>query len=325
MDTQYLDGIWYHQMKLTSKNLLSIGYFATMLTLTLTRVLFSTDIVTIERNSLFTVIAQLVAMGVVPIIFTVLSSKRQTDREYVSSIVRIGRKTSAKVWIAVLALGVVQLMLNGIFSSAWQNLLKMIGFTQSHGDPTTYDTTSALVLGILMTGILPAIFEEITHRGMLLSAVDDGNSFKAIALSSIAFALMHQNVLQQAHTLVGGIVFGMVALFTGNILCSMLLHAINNIWVVLTTYASTHGGIFGDIQNFLIEFYFGAELWLKVLLTVVVVVIGLGAGVYIYKHRVERKPQLNTPPDTIDKVSYISAILLGLGGVVMTFVWGLMR
>ena len=294
-----------------------------MLTLTLIRVLFALDIFEVDTSSLFSVLAQFLAMGIVPITFTVLASRRQRDRDYFASTMRIGVKTPAKIWIAVVVLGIAQLMLNGIFSSAWQSLLDMIGFTQPHTIVNTYSTTSALIVGVLLTGILPAIFEEITHRGMLMSAVGRENSLSTILLSSLAFALMHQNILQQAHTFVGGVVFGMVALYTGNILCAMLLHAMNNIYVVLSTHATYNGGIIAEVQKFFTDLYFGGEIWLRVLLTVIVVSATVLAGVYLYKRRVPTPT--STPMTAMDRVFFGSALILGLGGVVMTLVAGLLR
>ncbi|MBR7160170.1 MAG: CPBP family intramembrane metalloprotease [Clostridia bacterium] len=310
-------------MKLTAKNLLFAGYFATMLTLTLIRVLFALDIFEVETSSLFSVLAQFVAMGIVPITFTILSSSRQRDRGYFASTMRIGERTPIKIWIAVVVLGIAQLMLNGISSNVWQSMLDVIGFTKPHSIPNTYSTTSALIVGILLTGILPAIFEEITHRGMLMSAVGRESSLSTILISALAFALMHQNIVQQAHTFVGGVIFGMVALYTGNILCAMLLHAMNNIYVVLTTHATYNGGIMADIQKFFVDLYFGGEAWVRVLLTALVVSATVVAGVYIYKHRVPTTP--TTPMSSVDKVFFSSALILGLGGVVMTLVAGLLR
>ena len=294
-----------------------------MLALTLIRVLFALDIFKVETSALFSVLAQFVAMGIVPITFTILASKRQSSRDYFASTMRIGVRTPLKLWIAVIVLGIAQLMLNGIFSSAWQGVLDMIGFTAPHTIPNTYSTTSALIVGILLTGILPAVFEEITHRGMLMSAIGRESSLPTLLLSAIAFALMHQNVLQQAHTLVGGVIFGMVALYTGNILCAMLLHAMNNIYVVLSTHATYNGGIIAEVQKFFANLYFGAEMWLRVLLTALVVSVTLLAGVYLYKHRVPTTP--SAPMSSMDKVFFVSALILGLGGVVMTLVAGLIR
>ena len=89
---------------------------------------------------------------------------------------------------------------------------------------------------LLVTALMPGIFEEFLFRGAILYNLLPYGKAPAIIISSVFFGLMHQNPSQFLYTTVAGIVLAWIAVETGSLLCSMLAHIANNAYSVLQTY-----------------------------------------------------------------------------------------
>ena len=89
-------------------------------------------------------------------------------------------------------------------------------------------------VGVLFViGVLPAIFEEILFRGLLLKGLRSFGEVGVVLLCGGLFALFHQNPAQTLYQFCCGVAFAYVALKSGSILPTILSHFINNA-VVLT-------------------------------------------------------------------------------------------
>ncbi len=119
----------------------------------------------------------------------------------------------------------------GIVISAYINGVSMI-FFQNH-------TAASLSFGaqykwesILVYAFLPAVVEEIIFRGCILRGI--GGAGKGILVSAVLFALLHMNINQMCYALFMGLFFGVVVLVTGNVLSSLIMHFVFNLFSVLT-------------------------------------------------------------------------------------------
>jgi len=79
--------------------------------------------------------------------------------------------------------------------------------------------------------IVGPIVEEFVFRGFLLSRLTEKYGAKvAVALSSIAFGIMHSDMI-------GGVVFGvimsLIAIRTDSLLIPILLHVVNNLFALI--------------------------------------------------------------------------------------------
>ena len=81
--------------------------------------------------------------------------------------------------------------------------------------------------------VLPAVVEEIAIRGIVLQPLRRYGDWFAIIASSLIFSLMHGNMVQIPYTLAAGIIFGVVAVSTGSLWPSIVLHFLNNLFSVL--------------------------------------------------------------------------------------------
>ena len=115
--------------------------------------------------------------------------------------------------------------------------------------------TAALVLCTVVIGPLA---EEVFSRGFMLSALAPYGKGFAVVVSSLLFALGHTSLIKFASTFLLGLVLGYVALKTGSIKTSFVLHAINNGLVELCTTAETFSPTVGNWMYLFVYFAFGA-------------------------------------------------------------------
>ncbi|MBQ8415598.1 MAG: CPBP family intramembrane metalloprotease [Clostridia bacterium] len=92
-----------------------------------------------------------------------------------------------------------------------------------------------ILLQFVTVSIVPGFCEEILFRGAILTACLPFGRSRAIIISSVLFALMHQNAEQIFYTFVAGVILGIVYERTGSIWSCILLHVCNNFVSVIET------------------------------------------------------------------------------------------
>lgn len=92
-----------------------------------------------------------------------------------------------------------------------------------------------ILLQFVTVSIVPGFCEEILFRGAILAACLPFGRSRAIIISSVLFALMHQNAEQIFYTFVAGVILGIVYERTGSIWNCILLHVCNNFVSVIET------------------------------------------------------------------------------------------
>ncbi len=82
---------------------------------------------------------------------------------------------------------------------------------------------------LLVLALLPAICEELTYRGFIFGGLlRNGGAMRAVILSSLFFGLAHSFLQQSIAATLMGLMLGIIAWRTGSILCTMLIHVVNN-------------------------------------------------------------------------------------------------
>lgn len=112
-----------------------------------------------------------------------------------------------------------------------------------------------IVLNFILMAIVPGFCEEFLFRGAILENCLPFGRTKAIIISSLLFAMMHQNIEQILYTFVAGIVLGLIYERTGSIWNCTILHILNNFISVLetTVYAKLGNSMEGNLALLLIE------------------------------------------------------------------------
>ena len=128
------------------------------------------------------------------------------------------------------------LMQFGLLSLSELNTL-FLSFLASFG----YESTPILLpsldgfgyVGVLVVvALLPAIFEEIIFRGLLLKGLRPFGTLGMILISGALFSLYHQNPAQTIYQFCCGAAFAFVAVKSGSFLPTVLSHFLNNALII---------------------------------------------------------------------------------------------
>lgn len=82
---------------------------------------------------------------------------------------------------------------------------------------------------LLVLALLPACCEELTFRGFIFGGLLRNNGvMRAIICSAILFGLAHSFLQQSIAAGIMGLLLGVIAWRTGSVVCTMLIHVVNN-------------------------------------------------------------------------------------------------
>jgi len=337
---------------MTERSKLLLVYFISMVGLALLNVFTNLIPSTASDNAMdltYSLISQIVCMGLIPF-FGAIWARRREDEKFPQAVDRLLTDYRYKsklnpvcilllIPMAISFFGVTRLM-----SSITVMILSILQYKFPISAGTIYTSAWDIIPQLLLTALLPAIFEEFTHRGLAMDALSRrGNEVSTVLLSGLLFALMHTNILQCFYAFVGGCVFGYLVLRSNSIIPSMVLHFCNNGLSVLTEYSSQYpDGALGFLDRINSFFYastlrsllFGvilvANLFLFLFLCVVFVrycpkreevkpVTLIKGRVYIDAFRPDGKPKLS------DNVFLFATIVMTTMMTLSTYVWGVIR
>lgn len=90
-------------------------------------------------------------------------------------------------------------------------------------------------LSILALAIMPAVFEELAFRGVILSNYKSVSLLKAAFVSGLFFGLFHMDFYQMGYAVVAGVFFSFLVRYTNSIYASVLSHFLINVTQVIPT------------------------------------------------------------------------------------------
>ena len=131
----------------------------------------------------------------------------------------------------VLQIGLLSL---GELNSWFLEILKGVGYESEGIAVPSLDGFG--YFGVLFViAVLPAIFEEIFFRGILLKGLKGFGEVSAILICGALFSLYHKNPAQTAYQFVCGVAFALVAIRSGSILPTIVSHFLNNALIITMT------------------------------------------------------------------------------------------
>ncbi len=93
-------------------------------------------------------------------------------------------------------------------------------------------------LAFFVIAVIPAVCEEMLFRGTLLHSMKDlKKPWLIIILNGLVFGIAHLSSIKLVSVSLLGILFAYVVYQSGNLACSMILHCLNNGWVVIYSFA----------------------------------------------------------------------------------------
>lgn len=324
-------------------------YFGVVLMTLLLRITSALDVYSAlgveDSDAYFTCVVQLLIFGTMSICLYFLCVTRREGGGLKAIARDFGvKKLSGRNILRTLVLTFCMIVVASAFSYMWQYMLILIGFTHipSHTD---YSSVAILFKELALTALLPGIFEEIAHRGLIYAGYKE-IGWKFVIVSALLFSLMHQNIVQTGYTFLDGIMLALVMYYTGSIFPSMIMHFLNNAWSVIESYAAGRGGFF-EFINVIDRFLTGSAAGIAVSIVAVAVCAGLIVLMFVGMRRDAVKsgqiPDIPfyTPADgaTIEgkggksltvrplreDVPFIVTVIVGTVATLFSFAWGMMR
>ena len=100
-----------------------------------------------------------------------------------------------------------------------------------------------LPLFVLTTGVLPAFFEELVCRGMMLDGYRKTPLWYMLIIPALFFGLLHMNFQQISYAFLAGIFLAYLVHITGSIWASMTVHFIVNGFQSLLVWLMTQSSL----------------------------------------------------------------------------------
>lgn len=202
-------------------------------------------------------------------------------------------RVNINVVLISVVLGVLCFIINIAVSTLFNGILVFTGYQFPVGGGEADYSIGNFFLQLLLVCVMPALFEEFLHRGLVLQGIKHIGFKKAIVISSILFALLHLNIQQTAYAFVIGLIIGFVSVVAKNIWPAIIIHFVNNAIAVYIDFASANNWLFGDALDNLNEFLASNKLiviFLVVSLVMIVVVALLCLFVWLlYKQALVKK------------------------------------
>ena len=85
---------------------------------------------------------------------------------------------------------------------------------------------------VISLAIVPAVTEEVLFRGIMLTEYTSQGVFAAVLISSLAFAMGHFSFVRFPVYLFSGLVLAAVTFATRSLTASVIVHVLNNVFVV---------------------------------------------------------------------------------------------
>ena len=239
-----------------------------------------------DADVVYSLVSQIVCMGALPL--CVLLALGRSAPKDTFRLMRYKLPRDARSCLLI-CLGLILLITPFTMAfNALTNLLFIVfGYKRAPLVGTIYLGVGDFFAMLAITALLPAVFEEFTHRGVLLSGLEYRSSERtAILFSAVLFGLMHTNPSQMIFATFGGIVFAYVVIKCDSILPAMCAHFANNAISVLLDYSS-------QTQNALGVWYdkmSGTDLW-QVALTFAVLALSLFGMVRLMQFAARKAPK----------------------------------
>ncbi len=96
-------------------------------------------------------------------------------------------------------------------------------------------SAAAVIMTIIFVAVIPAFSEELVFRGLMLKGAEYFGKLQAVLVTAAAFSLYHMSPAQTVYQFIIGVIYGLVAIKSGSVIPTMILHFLNN-FIIITIY-----------------------------------------------------------------------------------------
>ncbi len=170
---------------------------------------------------------------------------------------------------AMILEGMLIFILLAIANSLVLGVLGKMGISFPPQSLEKVDSRVTLLLYFIFSAVIPAIFEELFIRGIVVNLLLPNGRRFAILASAVLFTVMHTQVQTFIPVFGAGVVLACIYLYTGNIFASMALHFVNNAYSFIMMYMQqrvngiSSMGFASFLMMFIIVGGISSAMWLK--------------------------------------------------------------
>ncbi len=147
------------------------------------------------------------------------------------------RKAAVTLTMALIPVTLLTTFVINFISTIFQEIT---GIAFSGGSDIEIYSLPEFIMAVLSIDVAPAIVEEFAIRGVVLQSLRRYGDKFAIIVSAVLFSLIHGNMVQIPYTLFAGLYFGYLAVRTGSLWPSIILHFINNFYSVIAMWLTSN-------------------------------------------------------------------------------------
>ncbi len=147
------------------------------------------------------------------------------------SIMMIKPAVSLKSFILITCAGLISIPLCSAVSEITVKTMQRADLGVSTTDAP--NGAFATLIFILAHVIIAPILEELLFRGLILERLRRYGDVFSVLTSAMMFSLLHSSLQSFPSAFVSGIIFGLIAIWTGSFLAPTIIHALNNALSVL--------------------------------------------------------------------------------------------
>lgn len=107
---------------------------------------------------------------------------------------------------------------------------------------------ASVVSTIIFVALIPAVMEESVFRGLMLKGAENFGKIQAVLVTAAAFSLYHMSPSQTIYQFVIGVIYGFVALSSGSVIPTTILHFLNNFIIIVIYYFFPSFKIEGSVK-----------------------------------------------------------------------------
>lgn len=242
------------------------------------------------------------------------------------------RKCDIRICLMSVLLGITVLGVAQFLSALWLIFLMILGYNPSGGGelPASFHF-GYFIATVILTALLPAVCEEFTNRGGLLTTMRGSFSkSKTILIIALAFGLFHENITQIFYTAAMGALLAYLTLETKSVIPAMIVHFMNNFTSILMDNAQSYGWFFGGVYDFASSSValLGAfsALCLAASFGLVCAIVKLSKKQRKENYYLELSDEIalsGFKPELKDNAFFIGAVVMTVISTLLTFIFGL--
>lgn len=187
---------------------------------------------TAEGKNLVTNAAYYLPFVALPVIFW---ARRRGDAQRVLKLNPLPFGAMISVCIAAYFTMLIVQNISMLWMIIWQKLGLNV-FVEDYIRPAN---RSELTLSVIAGAMLAPVGEELLFRGAMLSAWEKRGAKTAVLVTAVLFALMHGSLLGLPGEVFGGLMLGLVVIWSDSIYAGLAFHTVYNASALLTTYQNS--------------------------------------------------------------------------------------